>query len=250
MAAVVDAIPAVAPAPRPVRPRVVLIGTVLVVGACFMAFAGLMGIYLTSRSAALHAHKAWLPATSKIPLTPGTMALFTLLMSLAVLVVGGALGGVLVWAGRSQQWGWLAFGAIVGGLAFAVAAVWVNTRTLLVTPALMLEGKPFWRTIGRAWRLTRGSFWRLFGIALLVSVLVSVLTQIIAVPFTLIAEAVTGGVTSFWAVVIVSVGKVITLTAATTYQAAVIALLYIDVRMRREALDVELTRAATADQPA
>ena len=175
---------------------------------------------------------------------------FTLLMSLAVLVVGGALGGVLVWAGRSQQWGWLAFGAIVGGLAFAVAAVWVNTRTLLVTPALMLEGKPFWRTIGRAWRLTRGSFWRLFGIALLVSVLVSVLTQIIAVPFTLIAEAVTGGVTSFWAVVIVSVGKVITLTAATTYQAAVIALLYIDVRMRREALDVELTRAATADQPA
>ena len=78
----------------------------------------------------------------------------------------------------------------------------------------------------------------------------AVLTQIIAVPFTLIAEAVTGGVTSFWAVVIVSVGKVITLTAATTYQAAVIALLYIDVRMRREALDVELTRAATADQPA
>ena len=41
-----------------------------------------------------------------------------------------------------------------------------------------------------------------------------------------------------------------TLTAATTYQAAVIALLYIDVRMRREALDVELARAATADSPA
>lgn len=175
---------------------------------------------------------------------------FTLLMSLAVLVVGGVLGAVMVWAGRGQQWGWFAFAALVGGLAFAVAAVWVNTRTLLVTPALMLEGKPFWRTIARAWRLTRGSFWRLFGIALLVAVLVSVLTQIISVPFTLVAEGVTGGVTSFWAVVIISVGKVITLTAATTYQAAVIALLYIDVRMRREALDVELARAASTDSPA
>ncbi len=175
---------------------------------------------------------------------------FTLLMSAAVALVSGGMVGLLVWAGARQQWGWLAFGAVVGTLAIVVGAVWVNTRTLLVTPALMLEGKPFWRTVGRAWRLTRGSFWRLFGISLLVAVLVSVLTQIITVPFTLVAEAATGGVTSFWAVVITSVGKVITLTAATTYTAAVVSLLYIDVRMRREALDVELARAATADAPA
>lgn len=85
MAAVVDAIPALAPAPRPVRPRVVLIGTVLVIGACLMAFAGLMGVYLTNRSATLHAHKPWFAATTHIPLSPGTMALFTLLLSLVTM---------------------------------------------------------------------------------------------------------------------------------------------------------------------
>ena len=62
-----------------------------------------------------------------------------------------------------------------GSAAFVVAAVWFVTRTLLVPPALMLEGKKFWPTISRAWRLTYQGFWRLFGIYLLTAILAAII---------------------------------------------------------------------------
>ena len=43
---------------------------------------------------------------------------------------------------------------------------------------------------------------------------------------------------------VIGIAKIIALTLSTTFLAAVVALLYIDVRMRREGLDVELARAA------
>jgi hypothetical protein len=173
---------------------------------------------------------------------------FTLLLGLAVaLVVGAWGGGVALLAVHEQTAAAVAIG-LVGGLALIVVLVWVQTRTLLVTPALMLEGKGFWRTVARAWRLTRGSFWRLFGIYLLVYVLMMVLSQIVVAPFSAIALLVgRGDVFSFGPLAIQSIGQIIALTATTTYTSAVIALLYIDVRMRREGLDIELGRAAAAD---
>jgi heme/copper-type cytochrome/quinol oxidase subunit 3 len=81
MAAVVDVVPAIAPAARPTRPRLVLIGTALVVAAIVMAFAGLLGVYLQTRAGVLATGKPWLPDGTSIPLTPGTMGLFTLLLS-------------------------------------------------------------------------------------------------------------------------------------------------------------------------
>jgi heme/copper-type cytochrome/quinol oxidase subunit 3 len=77
----IEMIPVEAPAAPPARPRVLLFGTAFAAAACVMAFAGLIGVYLSTRSAALHSGKAWIPDKGSIPLTPGTMALFTLLIS-------------------------------------------------------------------------------------------------------------------------------------------------------------------------
>jgi heme/copper-type cytochrome/quinol oxidase subunit 3 len=79
--AAVDAVPAEVAAAPPQRPRLVLFGTAFAAAACAMAFAGLIGVYLATRSATLAAGKPWLPDGASIPLTPGTMALFTLLLS-------------------------------------------------------------------------------------------------------------------------------------------------------------------------
>jgi heme/copper-type cytochrome/quinol oxidase subunit 3 len=79
--AAVDVIPAEVAAAPPTRPRLVLYGTALASAACVMAFGSLIGIYLSTRSAALHSGKAWIPDGGSIPLTPGNMALFTLLIS-------------------------------------------------------------------------------------------------------------------------------------------------------------------------
>jgi heme/copper-type cytochrome/quinol oxidase subunit 3 len=83
--AAVDVIPAEVAAAPPTRPRLLLIGTAFAAAACVMAFAGLLGIYLSSRSAALAEGGPWLPEGATIPLTPGTMALATLVLSLVTM---------------------------------------------------------------------------------------------------------------------------------------------------------------------
>lgn len=177
---------------------------------------------------------------------------FTVLLGAASLLAVGLVVGAVVLLARQDQTGAAVAVGLVALLALVVATVWVTTRTLLVTPALMLEGKGFWATVARAWRLTRGSFWRLLGIYLLVAVLMSVLSQLVAAPFSVLATVVGGGgdIFSPGPTAIISVGEVIALTASTTYTSAVVALLYIDVRMRREGLDIELGRAAAADAAA
>ncbi|GEK21610.1 glycerophosphoryl diester phosphodiesterase membrane domain-containing protein [Cellulomonas xylanilytica] len=171
---------------------------------------------------------------------------FTFLSGIVILTVIAVLvTGVTLLAVNDQ----VALAVLVGlggSLAFLVAAVWFTTRTLLVPPALMLEGKKFWPTITRAWRLTRGAFWRLFGIYLLTTILAGIIAQIIVFPATLIAQIALRDptATSFGSVVVIGIATIIASTLSTTFVSSVVALLYIDVRMRREGLDVELARAA------
>jgi heme/copper-type cytochrome/quinol oxidase subunit 3 len=76
-----DMIPVEAPAAPPIRPRLTLFGTAFASAACVMAFGGLIGVYLSTRAATLGDGKPWIPDGGSIPLTPGTMALFTLVLS-------------------------------------------------------------------------------------------------------------------------------------------------------------------------
>ncbi|HWV78251.1 MAG TPA: glycerophosphoryl diester phosphodiesterase membrane domain-containing protein [Isoptericola sp.] len=140
---------------------------------------------------------------------------------------------------------------LVLGLGYVVVMVWLGVRVGLVAPALALEGQGLGRTLARAWRLTRGSFWRLFGIYLLALVIVSAAAYIITIPLSVVAGMIggTGGSieTLTTATLVVSVlSSVITAAITVIFVGAVVALLYIDVRMRREGLDVQLAAAAQA----
>ncbi|MEL7976944.1 glycerophosphoryl diester phosphodiesterase membrane domain-containing protein [Isoptericola sp. F-RaC21] len=147
-------------------------------------------------------------------------------------------------------------GAAVGlglllGVGYVVLVVWLGVRVGLVAPALALEGQGLGRTLARAWRLTRGSFWRLFGIYLLAMIIVSVASYILTIPISVVAGVIggTGGSTETFttATVVASVlSSVISAAITTIFVASVVALLYIDVRMRREGLDVQLAAAAQA----
>ncbi len=76
-----DAALALPPAPAPARPRLLLVGTALASVGSFMAFTGLIGIYLGARSSVLAKGASWLPEGSTIPLTPANMAFATMLLS-------------------------------------------------------------------------------------------------------------------------------------------------------------------------
>lgn len=97
-----------------------------------------------------------------------------------------------------------------------------------------------------------GSFWRVLGILLLATLIGWLITTIIGVPFSLGSGAFSGlfdpqaGVPqqSTGGLVLQSVGSVIAATIVTPFTALVTVVLYIDQRMRREGMDIELARAA------
>ncbi|MDX3078254.1 glycerophosphoryl diester phosphodiesterase membrane domain-containing protein [Streptomyces sp. NPDC088354] len=158
------------------------------------------------------------------------------------LAVGGSVG-----AGLSL--------ALFGGLAALVVVVWLMIRFSLASPALMLEKQGVVKSMARSAKLVRGSWWRVLGIQLLSSLLVYLITSIIQIPFLLVGLAVSGdGLSAFtsgnsaglgWSyLIVVGIGAVIGSTITFPISAGVTALLYMDQRIRREALDIDLARAA------
>lgn len=62
------------------RPRTLLVGTAFAAAASVMTMVALLGVYVQERTAAVGAGQPWLPKGA-VRLPPGTMMLFTMLMS-------------------------------------------------------------------------------------------------------------------------------------------------------------------------
>lgn len=187
---------------------------------------------------------------------PQVLRLFGLLFLLLLMTFGlvfvGALPGILVAASGSGDGG--AALAVLGILGAGIVALWLWFRFSLASPALMLEKQGIVKALSRSAKLVRGSWWRVFGIQLLATIIANIVAAIVVIPFTFLAGALSGdGATSFlegstnlgWTFLIVSgIGSVIGSMATFPITAGVTVLLYIDQRIRREALDLELARAA------
>jgi hypothetical protein len=190
---------------------------------------------------------AWAEARPRLAQMLG-LTLLLVLISSAILTVG-LLPGMLIGS---------AAGAVlvaVGFLATSVVVIWLMVRFCLAPPALMLERQSITASMRRSAKLVRGAWWRTFGILALTWLLTLIVSLVIAIPFSIIAIAVDGGgINSLltdgsmdfgWPFLIVSgIGAVITATITYPLSAGVMALLYIDQRIRREALDLDLARAA------
>lgn len=173
-------------------------------------------------------------------------------LGVTVLVGGGMLLAVLLGVLVGEASGGLAALLVVLVVAaLVVVGAWLWTRLLLVPAALVLEGQPLWATVRRAWLLTRGVFWRLFGITLLANVLVGVLAQIIGgvvggIGGILLgfSAASGGGLPTTGLVVITALSSLVGAIVQVVFLSGVTGLLYVDTRMRREGFDVTLTAAA------
>ncbi|MBN2623486.1 MAG: cytochrome c oxidase subunit 3 [Acidimicrobiales bacterium] len=71
-----------APPAPPARPRVLLIGTALAAGSASMVIFALIGLYAKMRHDVLADGEVWMPEEGNVQLTPGSMAMVTLLLSL------------------------------------------------------------------------------------------------------------------------------------------------------------------------
>jgi hypothetical protein len=137
-------------------------------------------------------------------------------------------------------------GIFVVLIALVVGGVWAVTRVALIPPALAVEGGGFWATCQRAWKLTRGTFWRVLGIYLLTSIILSFIGQIVAVPVGIVMGVAMAAANDVGVAVSLGLTYIITGGMSVLFLGGVMALLYIDTRMRREGLDVQLQAAAAA----
>ena len=146
----------------------------------------------------------------------------------------------------------------LGSLGAMILVLWLLIRFALASPALMLEKQGVRKALGRSAKLVRTSWWRIFGIQLLTLVISNIVAMIVVVPFALVGAALSdGGVRGLldgsghygWTYLIVSgIGSVIGSMITFPIVAGVAVLLYIDQRIRREALDLDLARAAGIKQ--
>ena len=172
------------------------------------------------------------------------MLLVGAIIALAVLItvlvaVAGAPTGVVIAVG------------IATGLVAVVSAVWLWVRLGVSAPTLVLERTGIRAAMRRSSRLVRRSWWRVFGVLLLSTVMATVLSGIISTPFTVAAVFLDFDLDGtdppgVWFYVLTTIGSSIAGTITYPFTAGVAALLYIDLRMRREALDITLVRSARA----
>jgi hypothetical protein len=184
---------------------------------------------------------------------PQLLGLALLMPLIACLIVGvGALpGGLIALTGAKDAGASL---AVLGGAGGGVVMIWVFIQLSLTAPALMLEKQGVVASMKRSWKLVTGFWWRILGVQLLAFLVVTLATALIGMPFTLIGDAVAGGsgsglfdaeTTSSWTyLAIVAVGGTIGIAFTLPVTAGCTTLLYLDQRIRRESLDIELIRAS------
>ncbi|MEU2773674.1 hypothetical protein ABZ646_12205 [Streptomyces sp. NPDC007162] len=189
---------------------------------------------------------------------PQVLKLFGLIVLLGLIAVGvllaGALPGIVV-AIAGGPGGAIAALLGLGILAGAVVAGWLVIRFSLASPTLMLEKQGITKSLSRSAKLVRGSWWRVFGIQFLAGIIANIVSSLAVIPFALLGAVVSGnGFSGFlestsantgWTFLVISgIGSVIGSMLTFPINAGVTVLLYIDQRIRREALDLELARAS------
>jgi len=170
-----------------------------------------------------------------------------------LIVAGLAAGGILVAVLLGVLLGDAGiFLGVLVAIAGVIFAANFYVRFWLAAPALVLEKQPIVQSLRRSSRLVKGSWWRVFGILVLTAILAVVIGQVLQTPFSLLSYG--GSVLdpnaviepSFLEVAGGSIGVLLAQAVTLPFQAGVTVLLYIDQRMRKEGLDIELTRATSS----
>lgn len=197
--------------------------------------------------------QTWRAVRGRIPALIGALLLISAFFVLAAAaLVAVVIGLVVVMEGVTDgAMVALVLLTVVLVLAFLVAFAWASARLSLATPAVVLEKAGPWRALRRSWALTRGwQAWRVLGITLLAGLVTSLFAGMVQFPVTAVMlfalDGLSGGLSPVHPVVLLvdHLVQVVVQAFSIPFSAGVTALLYLDLRIRREGLDVALVRAA------
>jgi len=193
-------------------------------------------------------------------------------LSFMLLIGGWGLAVLGIGAGADAAISSDAAGAVavvlmlVGGVLVLVFGI----RLVLAGTVVLMEGRHapdiglyipvrvgVWGALRRSWQLVKGKFWRVFGILLFGGLVVQIIGYalqfgITALVLTLGSWADSSGATVVAVVVSVAVGifTLMTLIASLAFMSAVQALIYLDLRVRREGLDLWMRPALRLEESA
>lgn len=138
-------------------------------------------------------------------------------------------------------------------MGFVAVFLWVAIKLMVAPAAVVIEELGAFAGLRRSWELTRANWWRILGITLVVGILVAVITQVVLIPASLLPSVLSGIVSPHGgrgqdASLSVAIGIITAVVGALVgavgyaFQTSVMALLYMDLRMRKDGLDIVLLR--------
>jgi MFS family permease len=231
---------------------VTLVGTAILQGIISLEVArGTIGDKLTTR-------ELWNRARGRL----GVLIGWSLLVVTALGLILGGIVAFVVFLFVSETTASIVAGVlliiatVLGGL---VLAAWLSTRLSFVPSVLMIERLTLGNALRRSWTLTRGYFWRTFGILLLVATIIGIATQVIVTPVGIgiglvttlsnpTADPAALENTLLLTTVFITVLSALISAITSIISSATSSLLYIDLRIRKEGLDLELIRFVEARQ--
>jgi hypothetical protein len=127
---------------------------------------------------------------------------------------------------------------MLGVVALLVGAIWATVAFAFCYPALLVEDLRGTEALGRSRRLVSGQWWRCFGILLIGFLLATAISLLATIVVSLPIVFVDGS--SIAALIVSAVAAIVAAAISTPLQAAITTILYFDLRVRKEGLDLEL----------
>jgi hypothetical protein len=188
----------------------------------------------------------------------GTLLLLALVYAGATLVAVAVYAGVLIgllFATNTVNSGSGGFAALGFGLLlslpFLAAGVWAGVKVLLAPAAIVVEGIGVFAGLKRSWQLTQQNWWRTFGISALAAIIAGAIGAIITTPVSLLLGLLLPvmsptpdqvmGTSAIASVISALIGALVG-AVTVAFQTGVMALIYVDLRMRRDGFDVTLLK--------
>ena len=147
----------------------------------------------------------------------GPILLVGILVGVAVII--SVIPGILIALGVP----------VLGILIATVAGFWVGLRLAFSMPVLVIENKRGSAALLRSWELVRGLWWQVFGVLIIAGLLSGIVSGILAAPFG-----------SNW--FLRSIGAMIGSIVTVPFTTSVLVITYLDVRARKEHLDLGTLR--------
>jgi len=198
--------------------------------------------------------RAWAIARPSLPRLLGVSSSLIGIVILAVAVPFAPLAAAVAADAPTgvQAIAWI-FAVPISFVLMVSGYVWFA----LAAPILIMEQRGVMASLRRSAEIVRGRWWRTFGV-LVLSQVIAVLAGflVLPMPFAVVEQIVLGfnSEPTGWVLValvaIGAIGRSVAGTLANPFNAGVIAILYADRRMRREAFDLELQMAPPDDPQA